>query len=305
MEDIFHLQLFLNILLWISNGDPDKVQNIEEQQYKPFIFPHEWIIDTLAVKPNDSQIVYLKTNGKNLFQLYSRDVLQGSLGAEQLIPFDTSQWAYKPQWAYTQLSVNSYSMVWRPNSAQIFLTANNGNEGSLYSFLLDMNTGKICGIDFGSALGEPKRAWVARWSPNGRYLAIEREWDIYPNGFSDLDVLDTLTGKQYILAFSPDVAGMHFVTDIAWAPDNYHLVAIGQASAFPHCASKCMEDVNRLYLVDFVSGTADLLFPSFQFSIDMEGTNLAWSPDGSKILATCRDGNESRLCLVPVQRTGR
>jgi len=56
-----------------------------------------------------------------------------------------------------------------------------------------MNTRKICGIDFGSALGEPKRAWVARWSPNGRYLVIEREWDIYPNGFSDLDVLDTLT----------------------------------------------------------------------------------------------------------------
>ena len=159
-------------------------------------------------------------------------------------------------------------------------------------------------MDFGNIPHEDsKHAWVARWSPNGRYLAIVRGWGYFPHGdFSDLDVLDTLTGKQYIQAFSPDVKGMHFVTDIAWAPDNYHLVAIGQVSAFPHCASKCMEDVNRLYLVDFISGKADLLFPSFQFSSDMEGTNLAWSPDGSKILATCWDGSESRLCLVPVQR---
>jgi len=122
-------------------------------------------------------------------------------------------------------------------------------------------------MDFGNIPHEDsKHAWVARWSPNGRYLAIVRGWGYSPHGdFSDLDVLDTLTGKQYIQAFSPDVKGMHFVTDIAWAPDNYHLVAIGQVSAFPHCASKCMEDVNRLYLVDFISGKADLLFPHSNF----------------------------------------
>jgi WD40 repeat protein len=291
-------------ILSISNGDPNKIQNIEDEQYKPFVLPHEWIISSLAVKPDGSQIVYLKTNGKNLFQFYSREVSQGSLRIEQLIPFDTSLWAYKPQWAYTQLSVDSYGMAWRPNSTQIFLTANNSIYGSMYSFILDLDTGKICQIDFGSAPGESKHAEVARWSPNGRYLAIVRGWGYFPVDFTDLDVLDTLTGKQYTLAFSLDVKGTRYVTDIAWGPDNYHLVAIGEVNSFEHCAysNTCIEPVDRLYLVDLISGKADLLFPSFQFSSGW-GTGLAWSPDGSKLLATCWDGSESRLCLVPVQKT--
>ena len=76
--------------------------------------------------------------------------------------------------------------------------------------------------------------------------------------------MDMVTGDTYTLAFSPDVKGRHFVGDIAWAPDNYHLVAIGKTVAFPHCAPNCMDDVNGLYLVDFISGKADLIFPSFQ-----------------------------------------
>ena len=285
-------------MLSISNGDPDKVQTIEYEQYNPPAVP----IESLAVKPDGSQIVYLKLHGDPPFELYGRDVLQGSLGAEQLIPVDTSKWTYKPQWAYTQLSINSYSMVWRPNSTQIFLTAYNDYAGPVYSFLLDLDNGKICQIDFGNVPSEDsKHAREAIWSPNGRYLAIVRDWGYFLHVyFSDLVVLDTVTGKQYILAFSPDGKGGHYVTDIAWAPDNYHLVAIGQVSSIGHCWPNCMEDVDRLYSVDFISGKADLLFPSFQFSSGW-GTGLAWSPDGSKVLALCPGG----LCLLSVQKAGQ
>jgi hypothetical protein len=123
----------------------------------------------------------------------------------------------------------------------------------------------------------------------------------YSSSFADLFVMDVATGNSYTLAFSPDVEGMHFVGDIAWAPDNYHLVAIGKTVAFPHCAPNCMDDVNRLYLVDFISGKADLIFPSFQVSGGDPGGNLAWSPDGTKIIAQCSTKGGGKLCLIPVQ----
>ena len=144
-----------------SNGDPDKVQNIEDEQYKPFVLPHEWIISSIAAKPDGSQIVYLKTNGQNLFQLYSREISQGSLGVEQLIPqlipFDTSQSGA------TQLS---YEMVWRPDSSQIlFYSSNSSND---HTFLFDDNTGEVCELSFQGYV------YLARWSSNGRYLAVLR-----------------------------------------------------------------------------------------------------------------------------------
>ncbi len=107
------------------------------------------------------------------------------------------------------------------------------------------------------------------------------------------------------MAFSPDLAGRHYVWDIAWAPDNYHLVAIGQVSAYQHCAPNCMDNVDRMYLVDFIFGKADLIFPSFQFSGGDVGENLAWSPDGTKILAQCRTEKTGRLCYIPVQASGQ
>jgi hypothetical protein len=278
-------------LLSISNGDPNKVQNIEEQQYTPFIFPHEWIISSLAVKPDGSQIVYLKTNGNHLFQLYSRDVSQGSLGVgqliPQLIPFDTSQSA-APQLLY--------EMAWRPDSSQIlFYSSNSSND---HTFLFDDNTGEVCELSFQNYV------YAARWSSNGRYLAVliaPRNFP-YPNDV-DLAVLDTVTGKLYpidatklISPYRADQGG-HDVSDIAWAPDNRHLIAIGTL----FCAgSSCWQPESFLYLIDFISGKVNPLFPSEQFDDSFPNTGLAWSPDGSKVLALCRG-----LCLISVHRTGQ
>ena len=278
-------------ILWISNGDPNKVQNIEEQQYKPFILPHEWIISSLAVKPDGSQIVYLKTNGDHLFQLYSRDVSQGSLGVEQLIPqlipFDTSQSA-APQL--------SYEMAWRPDLSQIlFYSSNSSND---HTFLFDDNNGEVCELSFQNYV------YLARWSSNGLYLAVLRapRYFPYPNDV-DLAVLDTVTGKLYPIdatkLISPYRAdrGGHDVSDIAWAPDNRHLLAIGTL----FCAgSSCWQPESFLYLVDFLSGEVNPLFPSEQFDDGFPDRGLAWSPDGSKVLTLCRG-----LCLISVQKTGQ
>jgi len=53
-------------------------------------------------------------------------------------------------------------------------------------------------------------------------------------------------------------------------------------------------------LVDFLSGQVDSILPEHQFIPNMDGTNLAWSPDGSKVVVLC-----STLCSISVQRSGQ
>ncbi|MBI5964356.1 MAG: PD40 domain-containing protein [Chloroflexi bacterium] len=269
----------------ISYGNPDDTKTLAHDLPRYYI----------SVKSDGSQVVYLENSDKQLYQLYSRTVAQGSLENEQIIPFNSDLFGHRDY-------PITYDTVWRPNVEQVFFKSPELGQ----SFLLDINTGKICALDFGDTTWGEK-IWViaARWSPNGRYLAMVRSSGGTPVDFSDLAVLDTTTGNLYVMAFSPDAQGRHYVWDITWAPDNYHLAAIGKVSAYQHCAPNCMDDVDRLYLVDFISKKADLIFPSIQFSSGSIGNNLAWSPDGTKILAQCLTGKQRRLCLISVHIGGQ
>ncbi|MBI5953215.1 MAG: hypothetical protein HY865_16290 [Chloroflexi bacterium] len=290
-SDIAHMSLLL------SNGNPDNTQKIDDSQYNHYgdrnIHP-TWAYSSLVVKPDGSEIVYLKASNE-IYQFYSRKVSQGQFSTGQLLPIDADM--------LKKYNVTQYEMTWRPHTEQIFFAGYDG-AGSVQSFLLDMNTGKLCVLDFRNpSSGSLHRSLYAQWSPNGRYLAIVRGIGGFPASSIDLVTLDTETGNLYTLAFAPDAPGMHYVWDIAWAPDSYHLVAIGKVYDFPGCASKCREEIDRLYLVDFISGKADLIFPSFQVSGGDVGENLAWSPDGTKILVTCYQ-KVARLCLIPVHVGG-
>jgi hypothetical protein len=90
----------------------------------------------------------------------------------------------------------------------------------------------------------------------------------------------------------------HTIGDLSWAPDNHHLAIIEVAYA---ASTSPPPSIDRLYLVDFLSGEVSNPFPAYQFNTGWWGTGLAWSPDGSKIIAKCPTENEGRLCLVPVQ----
>ena len=278
----------INMLLLLSNGDPDKVKQIEDSAYSPE--KYDWVYSTLAVKPDGSEFVYVKAKD-GTYQFIRRKIVQGQLGEGQLLPIGADM--------LKNHNVMWYEMAWRPYTEQIFF-AGHDETGTDQSFLFDINTGKFCVLDFKtSTQSQLQRVSYAHWSPDGRYLAIVRMVGGYPESFTDLFVMDVATGNSYTLAFSPDGEGRHFVGDIAWAPDNYHLVAIGRTVAPPHC-DLCADDVNRLYLVDFISRKADLIFPTFQISGGDPG-NLAWSPDGTKILVNCPTENAGRLCLISVQ----
>jgi hypothetical protein len=206
--------------------------------------------------------------------------------------FDPTQWDYRHE-EIGEMQI-PYKMAWRPGTSQIFFY--NYAFGSFgYTYLLDTDTGKVCELNFDGW------AFSAQWSANGRYLAIIRAQEPYfPVRSTDLAVLDTATGNLYTSeVVSHERAGRYAVRGIAWAPDNLHLLVIGTVASHPQCGTDCFED-NRLYLVDFLSGQVNDILPNSQFVANNPGTNLAWSSDGSSVIALC-----PALCSISIQSSGQ
>jgi Tol biopolymer transport system component len=273
--------------LMISRGDPANIQLLDELKSTsntPRFFA--------GVKPDGSQLIYLGGSDK---QLHNRNISQGALGAVQSHPFDISQWTYRNP-------APVFRMAWRPGSTQVFLYS---NEFGNYTFLLDVNTGQVCELNlFGKEdPNDWRKSWVmtGHWSPNGRFLAVVRTKGGLPIDFSDLLVLDTVTGKLYqtdATKFGPsdlDPQGKHFISDVAWAPDNQHLAVIGRVD--PSSGGKSTSAIDKLFLLDLLTGKS-VQVSSAELGPNIE-TNLLWSSDGSKLIAKCPSG----LCLLSVQKS--
>jgi len=259
---------------WVSYGDPQSAQMMVDNLSQPYI----------VVKPGGKEIIYLKDK-----QISKRN---GSLKELPSKLFDLDQWNYRK--LKSGIFPLMYQMAWRPGTSQVFLYSfADVNPG--YTFLLDVDTGEICELDLGGW------AVVARWSPNGRYLAIDRsQAPDRPVGSTVLAVLDTATGNLFTSEVVPqELGGRHTIGSIAWAPDNHHLLVLGSVLPFPQCGPDCRDDT-RLYLVDVISGQVDSVLPEYQFIPNTAGTSLAWSPDGSKVMALC-----PVRCLISVQRSGQ
>lgn len=173
-----------------------------------------------------------------------------------------------------------------------------------YLFLADIHNRTICEVDLGKVQGLPRFPYDARWSQNGRYLAMLTT--THDPGtlfyFSNVTVLDTLTGEQKQLSI--DIATL--MVGIAWDPDNRHLlVQTGIDTPKWHT-------VDKLFLADVITGDLRPMLPNFDFGGGSDpGLQLAWSQDGQKIATKCSiwsddfDYFEDRICLINVELKSR
>ena len=185
-------------------------------------------------------------------------------------------------------------MAWQPGTPLIFLYSD-GEKGGGYTFMLNADTGQVCELDFGG--------WVvslqgARWSTDGRYLAIKRATNFNE---TDLTLLNTLTGEITTLGGMPEgMEGKFYVYDFIWAPDNLHLLAIGEIYTPTDNQSE-----TGLYLVDSLSGQSIHIVPENKKFVFSNENNFAWSLDGSKIAIHCPSQTVDQICLIAVQRVNR
>jgi hypothetical protein len=289
--------------LWLSRGDPAHAQPIVDEpvtiHYDHPLQFGEQLIE--AAGPDGNQIVYLDSVGK---QLYEQKVVQGSLESLPSPSFDATQWTYrKPDNSVEQ---NWWNMTWRPNSTQVFLYSDPVAFGFSYTFLLDIQSGRICELSlWKDDPSDWRKSWleIAHWSPNGRYLAVLRSKGLAPTDFSDLIVLDTATGRLFQIEptkLSPaglEMQGKHYFSDVTWAPDNRHLAAIGQVDYYSSNGNFEIKD--ELFLLDFQSGqTVPISSAEFGPNMNWPNDTLLWSNDGSQLAELCPGG----LCLLPVQK---
>jgi hypothetical protein len=298
--------------LLISKGNSANVQSLQTAQLTAYSdFDPPYIIGSvynLAVNSDGSQIVYWDQIRR---KLYVQDISQGVLNEVQVSSFDINQWNYRGP--SNTLSLEWLSVAWRPSTTQIFFYSDPwaGN----YTYLLDIANDQVCEINLfrkqDSNITPGNFIMSANWSPNGRYLAAiyTKVSDNNPIVFSDLIVLDIVTGQVYQVdakKFSlTDVETLHnyfFISSISWAPDNQHIVAIGQFRMYgPGTISP--QDVSRLYLVDFRSDQVVQISSKELWTESQLGTtNVIWANDGSKLLVKCKERNDDALCLLNVKK---
>ncbi len=260
--------------LWASHGDPNAAQKLADNLSQfPFV-----------VRPDGSEMVYRSGN--------KISGLDKSLKAIPSISFDPTQWDYAKE--RRDISPLSFQMVGQPDTSLIFLYSN-GIGGGGYTFVLNVNTGRVCELNLG---GWAEKA--AHWSSDGRYLAFIRSTRYaLPTYSADLTVLDTITGNLKVLnvVLPQGTNEYHFVEDFVWAPDNRHLLNIGEIYTSPDTQAKI-----GLYLVDFVSGQSINVTPTYQFYTNSP-QRMAWSPDGSKVAIGCPAMGADRICLIFVHKT--
>ena len=252
--------------VWISYGDPATAQKLADN------LPQL----SFAMKPDGSKTIYLVDK--------QIDELDDSLNELPSVPFDSTEWDYAKS-RRENIPV-SYEMAWQPGTSLVFLySAANGDGG--YTFILNVNTGRVCELNLGGW------AEVAHWSSDGHYMAFIRSTKYsYPTYSADLAVLDTITGKVTTFSVMPQgTEGTPLVYNSVWAPDNRHLLAVGDI-----WSQDKTNNLLGLYLVDVVSGQSVNVLPDYN---NFFSDGLAWSPDGSKLVIHCPTQIIDKMVSIP------
>jgi dipeptidyl aminopeptidase/acylaminoacyl peptidase len=254
--------------LWVSQKDTREVHKISDE-ISSF---------NISADPKSDRFTYQGTK-----QLFTHSPKSDST---QMVAIDPLQWTSPAEPGQDRSFDPPYNLAWRPGSAQIAFYSEKG------LFLVDADTGEVCDVNLDG--------WthIARWSPDGRYLAMVWSFGDLLHNPSELVVLDMETGKTYSYRVIPDTIGEGYVTDIVWAPDNRHLVTIGKY--YPDISVG--KTTRGLFLVDIIQGSSNSIESTIQLGGGEWGTNIAWSPDGSKLIIACPTEEVERLCLIDVQK---
>ncbi len=169
-------------------------------------------------------------------------------------------------------------------------------------YLQDTASEQLCTVELGMHPDGPFWAASARWSPQGRFLALLTNVGSGPPfAFRNLVVLDTVTGQLRTLEF-----GTPFVFETVWGPSDRYLLALGRVARDEDTRS-----LLGLFLIDVFSGVAQRVLPEKTFAsghYDDGAGGVAWSPDGTNVLVKCplltqeRPSRiaEDRICLISV-----
>ncbi len=187
-----------------------------------------------------------------------------------------------------------YCIAWHPSEDKVAFYNN------YHFFVTNLGTGQIQEIELGTDnYGRALWAMNAQWSPDGRYIAMLTTSGDLPVEFSELTILDPVSGE--LRSMHPEqyvYPGQYYVTDVAWGPDSYHLVVLAVVRE-----DEIGVEYEGLYLTEVDNTEFQRLAPEHEFG-GAWGEELAWSPDGLRLAVLCPTSEEGRLCIIPVSLNG-
>ncbi len=205
-------------------------------------------------------------------------------------PFDANKWKYPKYPRFMQLFDLGYKWYsdysFQPNGHLIEF-----NAVPWWLFLADIETEEACEVNLGEITYEtaiiPYWPLNTRWSPNGRYLAMQIS--LAPPEFisyaSHVAIVDTWTGEVY----KPDF-DLGWVKDTEWLPDSNHLLVLGDFGN------------DALFMVNVPEKKVEHIMPDYTFG-RWGSRQMLTSPDGKWLAITCpyEVGLEHYLCLMAIE----
>jgi Tol biopolymer transport system component len=238
----------------------------------------------IAIKPN-GQASFVSSGQPGKPQLFNpaTEIAEGMPFREFELPETDSE----------NYPFQTYKMVWNPNGKQLAYY----NEQVFY--LVNIQTGDVCELDLDlfstgkiPATIAKTDSRLARWSPDGRYLALFVAPDIFPAAFIDLAIIDVLTGEYKILNTGQD--DDEYKHTMAWASNSRDILLVSQKAT--------EETLHNVYVVDVVSGDARQLFSDRAFFFSGY-SGVAWSSNAKTIAIDCPSFSSNapnQLCLIEV-----
>lgn len=183
-----------------------------------------------------------------------------------------------------------YQSVWHPDGKRLAYFNNQ------VFLLFNTESGETCEIDLGTIPDYGKQwALFAQWSPDGRYLAVQRTVGELPVPFIDLAILDTRTGELRTL----DTGNEEDIYAIAWGANSRDMLVIAQV-VIRQNPTKI--NGHNVYMVDTITGNYRQMLQNSEFFFS-GNTGVAWALDGKTIALDCfnQDQSEIHLCLINVE----
>ena len=241
----------------------------------------------IATSPDGQQLIFLpKTPGKQ------PEVLRGAQAQRQVLALTLpSSPGQEVPLGINGRTIRSgiYHIAWQPGGNRIAFFNNLG------FFLTDASSRALCEIDLGM-YGEKRWALDAKWSPDGRYLALLTTVGESIVPFANLTLVDMRTGqvRHHDLKH-------HYLSALAWNPNSHDLLVM----AAPEQGDPAQANLYDLYLVNAATGNSRQMLAGYPFMFSgIYG--VAWSPSGKEIALACPTAAkgliaEGRLCIISVE----
>jgi hypothetical protein len=152
--------------------------------------------------------------------------------------------------------------------------------------IVNLKTKTVKGVEFADEQGRSLSAWDAKWSWEGRKLALLLSERNPTLNFMDLYIYDSVDNTLQKV----ETPFTRYVDAIAWAPDNHHLLVnavIGDAEYKTTLNDSVVSDANAIFIVDTVTREYSPI-PFYSPDTASSIGQVLWSPDGKYLVIRYR-----------------